>query len=75
MIKAVVLEIKDGHVAVLKEDGTVAKLKDKNFNIGEVVYMKEEKAAYQWRGNKVFSSIKCLNKTLIYFFCTPCPYV
>ncbi len=43
-MKSVVLEIQNGFAAVLMEDGSILKLKDNNFKIGQVIEMKENKA-------------------------------
>jgi len=41
-MKAVVVEIKDGYAALLRDDGSVVKMKNRNFTIGDVVNMKEK---------------------------------
>jgi hypothetical protein len=41
-MKAVVMEVKDGYAALLQDDGSVVKLKNRNFMIGDVVSMKEK---------------------------------
>jgi hypothetical protein len=43
MMKAVVLEIKDGYAAVLRDDGTVSRFKNNNYSTGDVIYMKSSK--------------------------------
>lgn len=42
-MKAVILEVKNGYAAALKDDGTVVKIKDENYNIGDVIRMNEKK--------------------------------
>lgn len=42
-MKAVVVEIKDGFVAVLSEDGNITKTANKSYQIGQVIEMKEKK--------------------------------
>jgi len=44
-MKAVVLEIKDGYAAVLRDDGTVTRLRNNNFSTGDVIFMKSSKYA------------------------------
>ena len=41
-MKAVVLEVKDGFAALLQDDGTVVKLRDRSFTPGDVVDIKEK---------------------------------
>ena len=45
-MKAVILEIKNGYAAALKDDGTVVKIKDENYNVGDVIRMKENKPLF-----------------------------
>lgn len=52
-MKGTVAEIKDGYVAVLKEDGTITKIKDNNFMIGDVLKVKEKEE----RKNKRITSM------------------
>lgn len=42
-MKAVVVEKKDGFVAVLSEDGNITKTADKSYQIGQVIEMKEKR--------------------------------
>jgi hypothetical protein len=53
MMKAVVLEIKDGYAAVLRDDGTVTRLRNSNYSTGDVIFMKSVKYAR----SKLISSI------------------
>lgn len=43
MMKAVILEAKNGYAAALKDDGTVVKIKDENYKVGDVIRMNEKK--------------------------------
>ncbi len=52
-MKAVVLEIKDGFAAVLRDDGTVARLKNNNYTTGDVIFVKNLK----YTRRKLISSI------------------
>lgn len=45
-MKAVILEIKNGYAAALNDDGTVVKIKDENYNVGDVIRMKENKPLF-----------------------------
>jgi len=49
-LKAVVVEIKDGYAALLQNDGRVVKMKNRNFTIGDVIYVKEKTI---WRKGRV----------------------
>jgi len=42
-MKAVALEIKDGYVAFLQEDGTVVRVKNRNYRTGDVINMRESR--------------------------------
>lgn len=42
-MKAVVLEIKDGSVALLQEDGTFVRVKNRNYRTGDVINMRESR--------------------------------
>jgi hypothetical protein len=50
-MKAVALEIKDGYAALLQEDGTVIRMKNRNYKIGDVINMRESRMSR----NKGFS--------------------
>jgi hypothetical protein len=41
MMKAVVLEIKDGYAALLQEDGTIVRMKNRNYKTGDVINMRK----------------------------------
>jgi len=43
-MKGIIVEVKDNFAAVLSEDGSITKLTDKNYSIGETVIMKNKKA-------------------------------
>jgi septal ring factor EnvC (AmiA/AmiB activator) len=43
-MKAVILEINDGFVAALSDDGSITKEKNKNYKIGQVINMKNSKS-------------------------------
>lgn len=45
-MKAVILEVKNGDAAALKDDGTVVKIKDENYKVGDVIRMKEKKPLF-----------------------------
>ena len=45
-MKAVILEVKNGYAAALKDDGTVVKIKDENYKVGDVIRMKEKKPLF-----------------------------
>ncbi len=42
-MKTVIVDIKDGYAAVLSEDGCIEKIKNKNYEIGQVIEMNKEK--------------------------------
>jgi len=42
-MKSVIVDIKDGFAAVLSDDGCIEKIKDNNYSIGQVIYLKERK--------------------------------
>lgn len=48
-MKAVVVEIKEGYAALLKENGSFVKMRNRNFKIGDVVNMKENTARRKGR--------------------------
>lgn len=45
-MKAVILEVKNGYAAVLKDDGTVVKIKDEDYKVGDVIRMKDKKPLF-----------------------------
>ena len=45
-MKAVILEKKDGYAAALKDDGTIVRMRDNNYTIGDVIMMKEKKPLF-----------------------------
>ena len=59
-MKAVVLEIKDGYAVVLRDDGTVTKLRNKYYTTGDVILMKSSK----YTGRKLISSIAAVAAAL-----------
>ena len=42
-MKAVVVEIRDGYASVLSEDGCIVKTKDKHYEVGQIIYIKNNK--------------------------------
>lgn len=42
-MKSVVVEIKDGFAAVLSDDGSIVKIKNKNYSMGDEIVMKNQK--------------------------------
>lgn len=52
--KATVLEIRDGHAALLREDGVFVKRKNRGYKIGDVILMEEQSF---WGSQKIFASI------------------
>lgn len=42
-MKGIVLEIKNNEAAILSDDGAISKVKNKNYEIGQVIIMKEKK--------------------------------
>jgi len=52
--KATVLEIKDGHAALLREDGVFVKSKNRNYKVGDVILMEEQSL---WGRRKIFASL------------------
>jgi hypothetical protein len=45
-MKAVILEKKDGYAAALKDDGTIVRMRDNNYTIGDVIMMKDKKPLF-----------------------------
>ena len=45
-MKSVVLEIKDGYVAVLSDDGCITKIKNNGYKVGQVINLKTQKALF-----------------------------
>ncbi len=43
-MKAVVVEIKNNYAAVLSDNGCISKVKNKNYVIGQVIYIRSEKS-------------------------------
>ena len=60
-MKAVVLEIKDGYAVVLRDDGTVTRLRNKYYTTGDVILMKSSK----YTRRKLISSIAAVAAALM----------
>ena len=60
-MKAVVLEIKDGYAVVLRDDGTVTRLRNKYYTTGDVILMKSSK----YTRRKLISSIAAVAASLM----------
>lgn len=45
-MKAVIVEIRENYVAALSDDGCIVRLKNKNYTVGQVIYVKKEKKSY-----------------------------
>ena len=43
-MKAVILEIRKGQAAVLGEDGIVVRIDNKNYSVGDTVYIKKKRS-------------------------------
>lgn len=77
-MKATVLEIKDGFVALLQEDGTIVKTRNRNYKIGEVVKMKENRARKRVKISAIAAAAAVLVMLMgvgIYAYATPSYYV
>ena len=60
-MKAVVLEIKDGYAVVLRDDGTVTRLRNEYYTTGDVILMKSSK----YTRRKLISSIAAVAAALM----------
>jgi len=78
MMKAIVLEIKDGVAAVLKEDGTVATTKQK-CAVGDTIYLEEKQEIISLRGMRYAAAAAAVLITGIgggsYLTASACSYV
>ncbi len=77
-MKATVLEIKNGFAALLQEDGTIVKMRNRNYMIGEVIKMKEKTTRKRVKISAIAAAAAIFVMLMgvgIYAYATPSYYV
>ncbi len=80
-MKAIVIDLKNGFAAAFSDDGSIVKLKNKNYTIGQVIEVKEQSFVQANKRKKWFTSalcaaaLICVLGTGVWAYSTPYSYV
>ena len=76
-MKAVIVEIREKYAAALSDDGCIIKCKDKNYEVGQVIYLKKAQNPYLKYAARVAGIVAAVAVTSLsaWAYCTPYSYV